>query len=110
MYVRIARFEGGDMDEIDAESALMRDGIAAYRGGQVSRELPPRLAEVTRRVEMVVDRHTGEVVVSVYCDTLEYAREADVILSGMSPSSRGFGTRVAAGIYEVLMSEATAAS
>ena len=51
MYVRIARFEGGDLDEIEAEGALMRDGIAALKRGESTHELPPRLAEVTSRVE-----------------------------------------------------------
>jgi hypothetical protein len=107
MYVRIARFESGDMDEIEAEAALMRDGIAAYRRGEAIRELPPRLAEVTRRVEMLVDRKKSEVVVSVYCATREDAHEADEILSGMSPRSKGWGERVSAGIYEVVLDEST---
>ena len=49
MYVRIARFEGGDMDEIEAEGALMKEGIEALKRGEKTRELPPRLAEVTSR-------------------------------------------------------------
>ena len=108
MYVRISRFEGGDMDEMAAEAALMREGIAAYRRGETSRELPPRLAEVARRVEMLVDRDRSEVVVNVYCASREDAREADQILTGMSPKSKGWGGRVSAGIYEVVMDEATA--
>jgi hypothetical protein len=107
MYVRIARFEGGEMDEIEAEAALMRDGIAAYRRGETSKELPSRLAEVTRRVEMLVDRHRREVVVSVYCASREDAREADAILSAMSPGPRGWGRRVAADIYWVALDEPT---
>lgn len=106
MYVRIARFEGGDMDEIEAEAALMRDGLAAYRRGEAPRELPPRLAELTRRVEMLVDRKRSEVVVSVYCETRDDVREADGILSGMSPTSKGWGHRVSAAIYEVALDEA----
>jgi hypothetical protein len=107
MYVRIARFEGGDMDEIEAEAALMRDGIAAYRHGETIKELPPRLAQVTRRVEMLVDRHRREVVVSVYCASREDVHEADAILSAMSPGPKGWGRRVAADIYEVAMDEST---
>ena len=37
MYVRIARFEGGDLDEIEAEGALMKDGIAALKRGETTR-------------------------------------------------------------------------
>jgi hypothetical protein len=107
MYVRISRFEGGDMDEIEAEAALMRDGIAAYRRGETSRELPARLAEVTRRVELLVDRQKGEVVVSVYCASRDDVHEADAILSGMSPRNKGWGRRVAVDIYEVALDEST---
>ena len=107
MYVRIARFEGADMDEIEAEAALMRDGMAAYRRGETSRELPPRLAAVTHRVELLVDRHKREVVLSVYCETREDVHEADEILSGMSPGSKGWGHRVSVDIYEVAMDEST---
>jgi hypothetical protein len=59
-------------------------------------------------VEMLVDRQKREVVVSVYCDTREEVHEADAILSGMSPGTRGLGRRVAADIYEVALDEETA--
>jgi len=108
MYVRIARFEGGDMDEIEAEGALMRDGIAALRRGEATRELPPRLAEVTSRVEMLVDRRHRAVAVCVYCEREEDVREADSILAGMTPVNKGWGRRVSAEIYEVALDEATA--
>ena len=103
MYVRIARFEGGDPDEIDAECALMRDGIDALRRGETTRELPARLAEVTDRVEMLVDRHNGAVAVCVYCETAAKACEADAILASMSPDNKGWGRRVSSDIYEVAM-------
>jgi hypothetical protein len=107
MYVRIARFEGGDMDEIEAEGALLKDGIAALKRGETTRELPPRLAEVTSRVEMLFDRHNGNVAVCVYCETRDDAREADSILEGMTPANKGWGKRVSAEIYEVAVDEAT---
>jgi hypothetical protein len=107
MYVRIARFEGGDMDEIEAEGALMRDGIAALKRGESTRELPPRLAAVTSRVEMLFDRRNGTVAVCVYCETREQVLEADRILDGMTPANKGWGTRVSVDIYEVAMDEST---
>jgi hypothetical protein len=103
MYVRIARFEGGDPDEIDAEGALMRDAIDALREGGSTTELPARLAEVTSRLEMLVDRHNGAVAVCAYCETAADAREADAILAGMSPTNKGWGHRVSSDIYEVAM-------
>jgi hypothetical protein len=110
MYVRIARFEGGDPDEIDAEGALMRDGIAALRRGDTTSELPARLAEVTSHGEMPVDRHNGAVAVCVYCDTAAEAREADAILAEMSPVNKGWGRRVSSDIYEVAMDVSTSVS
>ncbi len=110
MFVRIARFEGGDVDEMEAEGALLRDGIAELRRGGTTREIPARLAEVTSRVEMLVDRLGGGIAVCVYCETEELAREADDILSGMSPTSKAWGTRVSADIYEVALDEETAAA
>jgi hypothetical protein len=107
MYVRIARFEGGDMDEIEAEGALMKEGIAALKRGEMSRELPPRLAEVTSRVEMLYDRRSSRVAVCVYCETLADVLEADRILADMSPRNKGWGERVSAEIYEVAMDAAT---
>ena len=107
MYVRIARFEGGDMDEIEAEGALMKDGIAALKRGETSRELPPRLAEVTSRVEMLYDRRRGSVAVCVYCESRDDVLEADRILESMTPANKGWGTRISADIYEVAMDEET---
>ena len=107
MYVRIARFEGGDPEEIDAAGALMRDGIEALRRGDATTELPARLAQVTSRVEMLVDRHNGAVAVCVYCDTAADAREADAILAEMSPANKGWGRRVSSDIYEIAMDVST---
>ena len=107
MYVRIARFEGGDMDEIEAEGALMKDGIAALKRGETTRELPPRLAAVTSRFEMLFDRHNGNVAVCVYCESRDQVLEADRILESMTPSTTGWGRRVSAEIYEVAMDEPT---
>lgn len=105
MYVRIARFEGGDMGEIEAEGALLRDGIAALKRGETTKEIPPRLAEVASRVEMLVDRRRGSVAVCVYYENEDQVHEADSILSAMSPTNKGWGERVSADIYEVALDE-----
>jgi len=107
MYVRIARFEGGDMEEIEAEGALLRDGIAAWKRGDTTKEIPARLAEIVSRVEMLVDRHRGSVALCVYCDSEDEVHEADSILSAMSPTNKGWGERVSADIYEVALDEPT---
>lgn len=66
-----------------------------------------RLAEVASRVEMLVDRRCGRVAVCVYCERADPVREADRILSEMSPADKGWGARVSADIYEVALDEPT---
>jgi len=108
MYVRIARFEGGDPDEMDAEAALLRDALAALERGDETSEVPARLAEVSSRLELFADRERRTVIVCVYSATEADVREADKILSAMSPGSKGWGKRVSAEFFEVLLSGVTA--
>ncbi len=103
MYVRTARFEGGNSEAIDAEVALLHDSIAGWAGSGEGKEIPPRLAELAHRIEVLVDRESGSVTMSVHCDSEEDAREADAILRSMSPSNDGWGKRVSAGVYEVVL-------
>jgi hypothetical protein len=103
MYVRSARFEGGDIGAIDAEIALVHDSIAGSAGRGETSEIPPRLAELARRIEVLVDRERGSVTMSVHFDSQEDAREADAIMRAMSPTKEGWGKRVSAEIYEVAL-------
>ena len=105
MYVRIARFEGGTVSEIDAEGQRIRRDVDEFRRGQDGTEMPPELSLVVERIEMAVDREHGKVAVSVYCSTEEQLREADRILSEMSPTSPGWGKRVSVDTYQVEFDE-----
>ena len=107
MYVRIARFDGGVSDDIQAEITLMRREFEAVKRGEQSDYLPIGLVSATDRVEVLSDRDGGSVMVLVYCRTEEEAREADRILSSMSPRNAGWGERTSAGVYEVTLDEAT---
>ncbi len=106
MYVRVARFEGGTVADIDAEGAKMRRDIEASKRGQAGSEIPSELVGVASRVEMLIDRKHGSVAVCVYCDTQEKLREADRILNSMSPPMPGWGKRVSVDTYEVAFDEA----
>jgi len=103
MYVRTARFEGGNVESIDAEIDLLHESIAGWAGRAEAREIPPRLAEIAHRIEVLVDRERGSVTMSVHCDSEEDAREADKILRSMSPTYEGWGKRVSAEVYEVAL-------
>jgi hypothetical protein len=107
MYVRIARFEGGNVAEIEAEGERIRRDLQAARGGGSTTETPPELALLAQRVEMMVDRARGAVAVLVYCETEDQVREADRVMRAMSPTSDGWGERVSAEVYEVFVDEAT---
>jgi hypothetical protein len=105
MFVRTARFEGGRIDDILAETNDIRADIEALNLGESSDRLPKELTDHIRRMEMFVDRQRGSVELLLYCDTEADAREIDRIMSGISPQRPGWGTRVWADVYEVLVDE-----
>ncbi len=106
MYVRIARFEGGTIAQIEEEGARIRRDIEAARRGEPGPEVPSELALLASRFEMLVDRDRGAVAVLVYAETEDQVREIDRIMDGMSPSSGGWGKRVSAELFEVFFDEA----
>jgi hypothetical protein len=105
MYVRMARFEGGSLHDVMAETDLIRKGVEAVKRGESGDYMPDDLARVTSRIEMMVNRENASVAVLVYCETIQQAAEADRILSGMSPRSGDMGRRVSADVYEVAVDE-----
>jgi hypothetical protein len=107
MYARLARFEGGDLSDIEAEAEQIKEDIETVGSGGATHYLPPELARVTRRMELFLDREQGAVAVVVYCDTAQDAAEADRILTGMQPRRSGWGRRVSADVYEVVVDQAT---
>ena len=106
MFVRIARFEGGNTAQIEEEGARIRRDLEAARRGEEGPEIPSELALLATRFEMLVDRERGAAVVLVYAETEEQARQIDRIMDGMSPSSGEWGRRVSAEVYEVYLDEA----
>ena len=106
MYVRIARFEGGNADDIVAEAEQIRRGIAAAGRGENDQYFPKGLTDRVGHLELVVDRGQGSVAVLIFCDSEADAREVDRIMDGMSPQRGGWGTRVSSDLYEVVLDEA----
>ena len=107
MYVRIARFEGGNIAQIEEEGARIRRGLDVARRGEPGSGVPSELALLASRLEMVVDRASGATAVLVYTETEDQAREIDRIMDGQSPSTDGWGKRVSAEVYEVYVDEAS---
>jgi hypothetical protein len=109
MYVRIARFEGGDPAKIDEQVAEMKRQIDGARAGGLSEDAPEGvrvLSETVTRFVELVDRKTGASLGLTFCATEEDMRRADEALDGMSPPDNGGGRRTGVEIYEVALDEA----
>lgn len=89
MFVRIARFEGGD------ESAMQRtiDRIKAESGN------PPPGLEGTKRIMVLIDRNGGGGLGMTFFDTEDDLRRGDEALNAMSPE--GDARRASVEVYEV---------
>lgn len=93
MWVRVARFEGGTAEGLDAEMAQSKQHL--------DEGLPAGLEGVKRVIE-AINRNEGTGVAMVFCETEEDLHKADQALNEMSPSSEAAGRRVSVGIYEVM--------
>jgi hypothetical protein len=97
MWVRVARFEGGTAEGLDAEMAQSKQHLADAAAGSM-----PAGLEGVKRVLEAINRTEGTGVALIFCDSEEELREADQALNDMSPSSEAAGRRVSVGMYEVM--------
>ena len=93
MFVRIARFEGGDPARVD-------EAVARVRSMMDEGDTPPGL-EGARRSMMLVDRRTGGTLGVTFFDDEEAMRRGDQALNEMSPPAGMTGTRSSVEMYEV---------
>ena len=93
MFVRIARFEGGDPSQVD-------ETIDRVRSMMDEGDVPPGL-ESARRSMMIVDRTTGTGLGLTFFDDEEGLRRGDEALNAMSPPADMSGSRTNVEIYEV---------
>jgi hypothetical protein len=94
MYVRIARFEGGDPAEADQAVTRVRQ--------RMQTEHPPGL-EGAKRLLLLIDRQTGRSMGLTFFDSEEDLRRGDEALNAMTPE--GGTQRASVEIYEVGMDE-----
>ena len=99
MYVRIARFEGGEGDW-DRQVEAVRNDIRS--GGEGTAMAGVR--DAVKRVLMLADREGGRGAGLVFCETEEDLRRVDEALNQMSPPAGG-GTRTSVEMYEVVLDE-----
>ena len=107
MYVRIARFEGGEMARIEAEVAEMKGQMDAGRSGQLPPGAPEQartLMETVKRVVMLADRGSGTTLGITFTETEDDMRRVDQAMNEMSPGE-GAGRRTTVETYEVLLDE-----
>ena len=97
MWVRVARFEGGTAEGLDAEMARSKQVLEEFRSGG----LPPGLEGVTRVME-AINRAEGSGLAIIFCNPEQDMRKADEALNNMSPPAEASGRRVSVGVYEVM--------
>jgi hypothetical protein len=94
MYVRMARFEGGDLADADQAVARVRE--------QMEGERPPGL-EGAKRLLMLVDRENGRGLGLTFFDSEEDRRRGDDALNAMNP--QGGARRMSVEMYEVALDQ-----
>ena len=99
MYVRIARFEGGERNW-DEFAADIRENIRS--GGQGTPL--ENVTDAISRMMLLVDRESNRGANLVLCETEEDLRRVDSALNEVTPAS-GRGARTSVEMYEVLLDE-----
>ena len=99
MYVRIARFEGGD-GGWDERIAQIGDTIRS--GGKGT---PMEAAsDAIKRAMLLVDRESNRGANLIFCETEDDLRRADAALNEMTPAS-GRGARTSVEMFELAFDE-----
>ena len=93
MFVRIARFEGGDPSRVD-------EAVARVRSMMDEGDTPPGL-EGARRSMMLVDRGSGAGLGLTFFDTEDDMRRGDQALNEMTPPADMTGRRTSVEMFEV---------
>jgi hypothetical protein len=96
MWVRVARFEGGTAEGLDAEMARSKQNLESAK----TDGLPAGLEGVNRVIE-AVNRTEGTGIALVFCELEADLHKVDQTLNEMSPSSDA-GRRISVGMYEVM--------
>ena len=99
MYVRIARFEGGDRNWDDF-AADIRETIRT--GGQGTPF--ERASDAAKRMMLLVDREGNRGANLILCETEDDLRRVNAAMDEITPAA-GRGARTSVEMYEVLLDE-----
>jgi hypothetical protein len=94
VYARVAKFEGADPANVDANVANVRAQIEA---GMAS---PPPGLEGVKEAWMLIDRETGAGMSITLYENEEDLKRGDTALNAMSPAT-GDGQRTTVEVYEL---------
>jgi hypothetical protein len=99
MYVRIARFEGGDRNWADF-AADVRETVRS--GGQGTPF--EKVGDAAKRMMLLVDRENNRGANLILCESEDDLRRVDAALNEITPAA-GRGARTSVEMYEVLLDE-----
>ncbi len=99
MYVRIARFEGGERNWDDF-AADLRETVRSGGAGTPFE----RVGEAAQRLMLLVDREGNRGANLILCETEDDLRRVDAALNEITPAA-GRGARTSVEMYEVLLDE-----
>lgn len=94
MFVRIARFEGGDPSNVDQAIARIRQEMQGP---------PPPGLEAAKRAMMLIDRQSGRGAGLTFFDSEEDMRRGDEALNAMNPE--GGISRTSVEMFEVAVDQ-----
>jgi hypothetical protein len=99
MYVRIARFEGGDRNWDD----FAADVHGSIRSGGQGTPFE-RASDAAKRMMLFVDREANRGANLILCETEDDLRRVDAAMNEIAPAA-GRGARTSVEMYEVLLDE-----
>jgi hypothetical protein len=99
MYVRIARFDGGERSWDEFAEGV---GDALRSGGQGTPFA--KATDAVARMMLLVDREGNHGASLVFCETGDDLRRVDAALNEQTPAG-GRGARTSVEMYEVLLDE-----
>ncbi len=99
MYVRIARFDGGERNW-DEFAADIRESLRSGGKGTPLETASDAIA----RLMLLVDRDRNRAANLILCETEDDLRRVDAALNELTPAA-GRGARTSVEMYEVLLDE-----
>jgi hypothetical protein len=105
MYVRMARFEGLDVSQVERDYEQFREMVRmTERPEGMSEDVFETLRDKVRRVMSMVDREAGVSLDLTFTDTAEDAQAVHEALDSLTPPE-GSGRRADVGICELMLDE-----